>query len=162
MAVDPSDTTIDLTTLGNAASLEVQTFAVDVASSYARTVSSILGLDSMTVSVSCLYRQADAAKLDLLTLSATCSAGRLLVEAYASDARRLGTAGFGVHVDLTGSAVDQIAASGGLQAVADSLGGAQVVIESALIPGGSTTAATSEINVAATTSAPTASLAAGK
>ena len=157
MTVDPSNLTIDFTELEPEAAAEVQTFAADVASSYAGTVATTLGVDSATVSVSCLYRKADPAKLDLLTLSATCSGGRLLVAVDASDARRLSTTGFGVQVDMTGSAVDQIAASGGSTAVANSLGGAQVVIQSDLIPGGSTTATTSEINVVATVS-PTTTL----
>ena len=89
MTVDPSDTTIDFTALEPAAAAEVQTFAADVASSYAGTVAATLGVDSATVSVSCLYRQADEAKLNLLTLNDTCTDDRLLLAAYASDARRL-------------------------------------------------------------------------
>jgi hypothetical protein len=157
MSVDPSDTSIDFTALDATAAAEVQEFAGDVASSYASSVASTLGIDSSTVTVSCLYRLADDTKLDLITLSATCSAGRLLVAVYATDARRLATAGFGVQVDMTGSAVDTIEASGGSTAVASSLGSAEVVIQSDLIPGGSTTATTAEINVEVKNQAPTTS-----
>lgn len=155
MTVDPSDTTKDFTALEPAAAAEVRTFAADVASSYASSVATTLGLDSSTVSVSCLYRLADEAKLNLLTLEDTCSADRLLGAASASDARRLQTAGFGVEVDLDGSAVDQIAASGGSTEVAESLSSAEVVIESDFIPGGSMSVEVQVLTVEVPTASPT-------
>ena len=69
-------------------------FATDFASSYATSVATTLGLDNTTVKVSCLYREADVLKIDLLTLSGSCGgagADRRL-------ARRLQDSGFGIEV----------------------------------------------------------------
>jgi hypothetical protein len=111
-------------------------------------------VDPATVSVACLYRQADEARLDLLTLNDTCIDGRRLEEAYVSEVRQLSEGGFHVQVEIIGSAVEQIAESGGSTTVAEGLGSTEVVIKSELIPGGNVTAATAEIDVAVQTQAP--------
>ena len=118
-------------------------FATDFASSYATSVATTLGLDNTTVKVSCLYREADVLKIDLLTLSGSCGgagADRRL-------ARRLQDSGFGVEVKLVGEAVQQIGDGGGASAAMDALDEAEVVVVSSLIPGGSIAAAVSGVLV---------------
>ena len=106
----------------------------------------------------CSISGADDARLALLTLNETCADGRRLVEAHVSEVRQLSDGNvFGIQVEMVGSAVQQIAESGGSTAVAESLGSAEVVIESELIPGGSVVAATAEIAVEVLTQAPTSS-----
>ena len=150
----------------------MQNFAADVASSYASSVGSSLGVGAGQVAVSCLFRNADATKLDLLTLTEVCgmSSRRMMVEVYVyQGTRRLQATGFGVEMELVGAEVvtsvtDSTAEGGGdtgmsmQEMLAAQVATADVVIESSLLPEGVTVGAeVTGISVAVTTQAPTQS-----
>ena len=170
LSVDIDSADADLTALAPEAAAEVQNFAADVASSYASSVGSALGVGAGSVAVSCLFRNADETKLDLLTLVETCgSAGRMLIAVYVYQGpRRLQATGFGVEMELVGAevvtAVTDSTAEGGdtgmsmQEMLAAQVATADVVIESSLLPEGVTVGAVvTGISVAVTTQAPTQS-----
>ena len=97
MTVDMFDEEVDLSTLDSEAAAEVQSFATDVSSSFAASVSSSLGVSANTVGVTCLYRDSDVTKLDLLTLQGFCGSSRKL-KAVILRERRLQGQGFGVEI----------------------------------------------------------------
>ena len=172
ISVDIDSADADLTELAPEAAAEVQNFAADVASSYASSVGSSLGVGAGQVAVSCLFRNADATKLDLLTLTEVCgmSSRRMMVEVYVYHGpRRLQATGFGVEMELVGAEVvtsvtDSTAEGGGdtgmsmQEMLAAQVATADVVIESSLLPEGVTVGAeVTGISVAVTTQAPTQS-----
>lgn len=113
---------------------EVMAFADTVGESYKTTVAETLAVDTADVAITCLYRTADEAKLDLLTLEKTCGApeARRLAPLTARPspallARRLAGDGFGVEVEMTGDAVST--ADRGQSAITDDLAAADVEIE---------------------------------
>ena len=171
ISVDIDSADADLTELAPEAAAEVQNFAADVASSYASSVGSSLGVGAGQVAVSCLFRNADATKLDLLTLTEVCgmSSRRMMVEVYVYQGpRRLQATGFGVEMELVGAevvtSVTDSTAEGGdtgmsmQEMLAAQVATADVVIESSLLPEGVTVGAeVTGISVAVTTQAPTQS-----
>ena len=171
ISVDIDSADADLTELAPEAAAEVQNFAADVASSYASSVGSSLGVGAGQVAVSCLFRNADATKLDLLTLTEVCgmSSRRMMVEVYVYHGpRRLQATGFGVEMELVGAevvtSVTDSTAEGGdtgmsmQEMLAAQVATADVVIESSLLPEGVTVGAeVTGISVAVTTQAPTQS-----
>ena len=136
MSVDLSS---DMSNLDPAAAAEVQSFATDVSSSFAASVGTSLGVDASTVEVTCLYRNSDAAKLDLLTLEGSCGSSRRL-KALVLRKRRLQAQGFGVEVEVLGDDAVQSATSDGMD-IASQIASIEVVIESDLLPAGVTVGA---------------------
>merc|ERR1711937_88198 len=133
---------------------EVQSFATDVSSSFAASVSSALGVGASTVEVTCLYRNTDATNLDLLTLEDSCGSSRRL-KASALRKRRLQAQGFGVEVEVLGDDAVQSATSDGMD-ITSQIESAEVIIESDLLPAGVTVGAVvNEILVEVATQAPT-------
>ena len=159
MSVDLSS---DMSNLDPAAAAEVQSFAADVSSSFAASVGTSLGVDASTVEVTCLYRNSDAAKLDLLTLEDSCGSSRRL-KALVLRKRRLQAQVFGVEVEVLGDDAVQSATSDAgdgsqspTEMLAAQIASADVVIESDLLPVGVTVgAAMNEILVEVATQAPT-------
>jgi hypothetical protein len=141
---DPSELE-DLSAISEEAKAEVTEFANDVADGYADAVADSLGVDTESVTVSCLYLKADAAATDLLTLDGTsCNDKRRLA------GRRLQSDdGFGILVEMVDDAQQAVAAmmedddSG--SSFADTLETMEVVVESDLIVGGSLQATVAEV-----------------
>merc|ERR1719161_2917636 len=105
MSVDMFDEDVDLSNLAEsdpAAAEEVQSFATDVSSSFASSVSESLGVSADSVEVTCLYRNSDATKLNLMTLEGSCGSGRMLKVVFISPVRRLQDDGFGVEIEVLG------------------------------------------------------------
>merc|ERR1719375_2828289 len=149
MSVDMFDEQVDMSNLDSEAAAEVQSFASDVSSSVAASVSSSLGVGASTVEVTCLYRNTDATKLDLLTLEDSCGSSRRLTASVLRK-RRLQAQGFGVEVEvLVDDAVQSATSDGG--DVASQIASTEVVIESDLLPAGVTVVApVNEIHVEVT------------
>merc|ERR1719375_742525 len=162
MSVDMFDEQVDMSNLDSEVAAEVQSFATDVSSSFAASVSSALGVGTSTVEVTCLYRNSDAAKLDLLTLEDSCGSSRRL-KALVLRKRRLQAQGFGVEVEVLGDDAVQSATSDAgdgsqspTEMLAAQIASADVVIESDLLPAGVTVGAEmGEILVEVATQAPT-------
>lgn len=73
--------TADLTSLTAAASQEVKDAAAGLATAIVAAVAASISDSGATVAVSCLYRAADTAKQDLLTLTETCGDGSRRLQA---------------------------------------------------------------------------------
>ena len=148
MSVDMFAEEVDLSTLDAGAAAEVQSFATDVSSSFAASVSSSLGVSADTVAVSCLYRNSDVTKLDLLTLEGSCGSSRKLKALFLRE-RRLQAQGFGVEIEVLGDdAVQTATESDGedngqsaTEMLAAQIASTPVVIESNLLPEGVTVGA---------------------
>ena len=148
MSVDMFAEEVDLSTLDSEAAAEVQSFATDVSSSFAASVSSSLGVSADTVAVSCLYRNSDVTKLDLLTLEGSCGSSRKLKALFLRE-RRLQAQGFGVEIEVLGDdAVQTATESDGedngqsaTEMLAAQIASTPVVIESNLLPEGVTVGA---------------------
>ena len=163
MSVDMFAEEVDLSTLDAGAAAEVQSFATDVSSSFAASVSSSLGVSADTVAVSCLYRNSDVTKLDLLTLEGSCGSSRNLKAVFLRE-RRLQAQGFGVEIEVLGDdAVQTATESDGedngqsaTEMLAAKIASTEVVIESDLLPEGITVGADlGEISIDVATRAPT-------
>jgi hypothetical protein len=163
MSVDMFAEEVDLSTLDAGAAAEVQSFATDVSSSFAASVSSSLGVNADTVAVTCLYRNSDVTKLDLLTLEGFCGSSRKLNALFLRE-RRLQAQGFGVEIEVLGDdAVQTATESDGedngqsaTEMLAAQIASTAVVIESNLLPEGVTVGADlGDISVEVATQAPT-------
>jgi hypothetical protein len=166
MSVNMFDDAVDMSSLASAdpvAAAEVKSFATDVSSSFAASVSASLGLSADTVEVACLYRNSDVTKLDLLTLAGSCGSSRILKALFLRE-RRLQAEGFGVEIEILGDDAVQSATksegTGNVQSptemLAAQIASTDVVIESDLLPQGvKLDAALGEIKVEVATQAPT-------
>ena len=100
-ALDPAsaaaltEPTADLSALIPAAAAEVSALAADIG----RSVAANLGGSAGGATATCVWREADPAKVNLLTLAESCEATRLR-----RLGRRLQQAGFGVTLELAGDA----------------------------------------------------------
>ena len=149
MSVNMFDEQADLSTLHSEAAAEVLSFASDVSSSLAASVSSSLGVSANTVAVTCLYRDSDVTKLDLLTLEGSCGSSRKLKALFLRE-RRLQAQGFGVEIEVLGDDAVQTATSDGMDIASQIASIEDIVIESDLLPAGVTVGvAMSEISIEA-------------
>jgi hypothetical protein len=164
MSVNMFDEQVDLSTLDSEAAAEVLSFATDVSSSLAASVSSSLGVSAESIEATCLYRNSDVTKLDLLTLEGSCESSRILQVANFLEQRRLQVEGFCVEIEVFGddavrAATESDAEDSGKSAtdmLAARIASTEVVIKSDLLPIGVTVdAGMSSISVAVATHAPT-------
>jgi hypothetical protein len=137
LEVDLADPDVDLAEASEEAQAEVKTFASDVAEGYETAVAESLGVDTDSVKVTCIYREADSDKLDILTLEKTCD-GRRLGEKDA--ARRLEGSGLGIQVEMIDDAqravkelIEADPETGGASALAAKLSDTPVIVESELL-----------------------------
>jgi hypothetical protein len=146
------------------AAAEVQSFAMDVSTSFAISVSSSLGVSPESVDVTCLFRNSDSTKLNLLTLEGFCRSSRILRTIDFLQQRRLQAESFGVEIEMVGNDVlqtaiqsdDEDTGQSATEMLASQIASTQVVVESDLLPAGVTVdAAMSEISVTVATQAPT-------
>jgi hypothetical protein len=128
LSVDLSAVT-DLTALSSDQKSEVQDFAADVGTSFAAGVASATeGVDPSDVEVTCVYRDFENSKTDLLTLTGTCGERRL------DGARRLAATGFVVEATIT-------ATQALVQAAADAAESAPITVVSGGMTGSATVTA---------------------
>lgn len=151
LSVDIFDNKVDMSSLDSLdpqAAAEVRTFAADVSSSFATSVSVSLEADADSVEVICLYKDSDATKLDLLELTGTCASSSALGDASSTHERRLQAGGFGIELQLVDYVVQAAtlkeSESSGQSAadlLASMIASTEILIESSLLPEGITVSA---------------------